>query len=148
MRQELAGTCVYLEILQKATSGPDTSKDNCQQIRGLQESNTSLTTTVAGTVLHSNADEKLDWVAEEKLVSFCAHVLKEASDFQSSVGDTTTVEIHRVLELRSPVIVKVCSHFGPVNVFCPFHKPPCFCSCVVINVAFFQLVLCLANIIF
>lgn len=115
MRQELAGTCVYLEILQKTTSGPDTSKDNCEQIRCLQDSNTSLTTTVPGTVMHSNADEKIDWVAEEKLVSFCAHVLKEASDFQSSVGDTTTMEIHRVLELRSPVIVKVINGMSSMN---------------------------------
>ena len=105
MRQELAGTCVYLEILQKTTSGPDSSKDNIQRIRGLKDSNATLSATELGTVVHSN-EEKLDWVAEEKLVSFCANVLKEASDFQSSIGDTT-MEIHRVLELRSPVTVKV-----------------------------------------
>lgn len=46
-------------------------------------------------------------IAEEKLVSFCAQVLREASDFQSDSGDATNMDIHLVLELRSPVIVKV-----------------------------------------
>lgn len=56
-----------------------------------------------------SADEKLGRIAEEKLVSFCGNVLKEASDFQTSAGETTDMEIHRVLELRSPVIVRVGS---------------------------------------
>lgn len=46
-------------------------------------------------------------IAEKKLVSFCAQVLREASDFQSDSGETTNMDSHLVLELRSPVIVKV-----------------------------------------
>ncbi|KAL5572269.1 hypothetical protein UlMin_021866 [Ulmus minor] len=83
LRQELAGTSIYLEILQKSTSGlPETDG-------------------------HSDEEEKLEGLAEEKLVSFCEQVLREASDLQSSVGETTNMDIHRVLELRSPIIVKV-----------------------------------------
>ena len=89
MRQELEGTCVYLDILQRTTSELETSQES--------------------TVANSNEDEQLDRVAEEKLVSFCGQVLKEASELQSVVGGTNNMEIHRVLELRSPIIVKVWS---------------------------------------
>ncbi|KAL8153523.1 hypothetical protein V2J09_011283 [Rumex salicifolius] len=94
LRQELVGTCIYLDMLQKATSELD-----------------------AGLEKHSELDEanKLDRVAEQKLVSFCEHVLKEASDFQSAVGETTNMEIHRVLELRSPIIVKVIRGMSSMN---------------------------------
>lgn len=54
-------------------------------------------------------DDELMGIAEAKLVSFCAHVLREASHFQSNLGETTNMNIHLVLELRSPVIVKVCN---------------------------------------
>ncbi|MCI40776.1 brefeldin A-inhibited guanine nucleotide-exchange protein 5-like, partial [Trifolium medium] len=33
-------------------------------------------------------------------------VLREASDLQSSTGETTNMDIHRVLELRAPIIIK------------------------------------------
>ena len=85
LRQELAGTSIYLEILQRSTSG-FSDKSSTQ---------------------HSNEEEKLVGLAEEKLVSFCEQVLREASELQSSVGETTNMDIHRVQELRSPVIVKV-----------------------------------------
>lgn len=62
----------------------------------------------------SDADKKLEMVAEEKLVSFCGQVLREASEIQSSLGETINMDIHRVLELRSPVIVKVCFVFHGV----------------------------------
>lgn len=85
------GTCVYLDILHTTIAAVDANK-NSQEISDSQE---------------SNAELKLDRVAEEKLVSFCGHVLKDASDFLSAVKGATNVEIHRVLELRSPIIVKV-----------------------------------------
>ncbi|GAV73997.1 Sec7 domain-containing protein/DUF1981 domain-containing protein/Sec7_N domain-containing protein [Cephalotus follicularis] len=91
LRQELAGTCIYVDILQKTTSGYD----------GKIDTNDSSFTE------RSNAEEKVEGIAEEKLVSFCEQVLREASDLQSSVGETTNMDIHRVLELRSPIIVKV-----------------------------------------
>ncbi|KAL2249198.1 UNVERIFIED_CONTAM: Brefeldin A-inhibited guanine nucleotide-exchange protein 5, partial [Sesamum indicum] len=73
LRQELAGTCIYLDILQKTTSTVD---------------------------IHREGDIK-----EEKLEG----VLREASDFQSSIEETNNMDIHRVLELRSPIIVKMTS---------------------------------------
>ncbi|EOA23306.1 hypothetical protein CARUB_v10019080mg [Capsella rubella] len=81
LRQELEGTTIYLDVLQKTTSGlaDDTS----------------------------NTEDKLEGAAEEKLVTFCEQVLKETSELQSTLGETTNMDVHRVLELRSPVIVKV-----------------------------------------
>lgn len=83
LRQELAGTCIYLDILHKTTAAVDI--ENEEHVK----------------------EEKIQGVAEEKLVSFCEQVLREASDFQSSMEDTANMDIHRVLELRSPIIVKV-----------------------------------------
>ncbi|KAK4486745.1 hypothetical protein RD792_006685 [Penstemon davidsonii] len=83
LRQELTGTCIYLDILQKTTAEVKVHKD--EQVQ----------------------DEKVEGTAEEKLVSFCEQVLREASDFQTSMEETTNVDIHRVLELRTPIIVKV-----------------------------------------
>lgn len=96
LRQELAGTCIYLDVLQKTTAGSSVSQ-------GVDE--TSIKND-AIFVDHSK-EEKLEGTAEEKLVSFCGQVLREASDFQSNLGETTNMDIHRVLELRSPIIVKV-----------------------------------------
>ncbi|EFH53532.1 predicted protein [Arabidopsis lyrata subsp. lyrata] len=81
LRQELEGTTIYLDVLQKTTSG---LADDA-----------------------SNSEDRLEGAAEEKLVSFCEQVLKETSDLQSTLGETTNMDVHRVLELRSPVIVKV-----------------------------------------
>ncbi|KAK4564844.1 hypothetical protein RGQ29_006776 [Quercus rubra] len=98
LRQELAALCIYLDILLKATSGYDANKE-----RDLNSSQ-DVDTTPGN---NSTAEEKLERTAEEKLVSLCEQVLKEASDLQTSVGETTNMDIHRVLELRSPIIVKV-----------------------------------------
>lgn len=99
LRQELAGTCIYLDILQKTTSGLNNKKEEHLESNGSQ-GDSSFTE-------NFNADEKLVGIAEEKLVSFCGQILREASDLQSTVGETTNMDIHRVLELRSPIIVKV-----------------------------------------
>ncbi|KAG2691211.1 hypothetical protein I3843_08G000100 [Carya illinoinensis] len=98
LRQELAGTCIYLDILQKATSGDYMDEERYP--------NSPVDVDTASTD-KSSTEEKLARVAEEKLVSFCEQVLREASDLQSSVGETTNMDIHCVLELRSPIIVKV-----------------------------------------
>ncbi|CAH2065526.1 unnamed protein product [Thlaspi arvense] len=81
LRQELEGTTIYLDVLQKTTSGLADAA--------------------------SNTEDELETAAEEKLVSFCEQVLKETSDLQSTIGVSTNMDVHRVLELRSPVIVKV-----------------------------------------
>ncbi|KAJ6406637.1 hypothetical protein OIU84_010197 [Salix udensis] len=103
LRQELAGTSIYLDVLQKTTSGFDAINEK-QQESNVDDAQVHNDSSFAG---HSSGEEKLEGVAEEKLVSFCEQVLKEASDLQSSVGETTNMDVHRVLELRSPVIVKV-----------------------------------------
>ncbi|KAI3459082.1 hypothetical protein Pfo_015745 [Paulownia fortunei] len=91
LRQELAGTCIYLDILQKTTTAVNIHKEEAVK------------------------EEKLEGIAEEKLVSFCEQVLREASDFQSRVEETTSMDIHRVLELRSPIIVKVLRGLCQMN---------------------------------
>ncbi|XP_057747505.1 brefeldin A-inhibited guanine nucleotide-exchange protein 5 [Arachis stenosperma] len=102
LRQELAGTGIYLNILQKSTYGFETNSEKGLQADGFQD---------AG----SDAEEKFERIAEEKLVSFCEQVLREASDLQSSSGETANIDIHRVLELRAPVIVKVLKSMCLMN---------------------------------
>ncbi|CAN0918321.1 Brefeldin A-inhibited guanine nucleotide-exchange protein 5 [Linum grandiflorum] len=92
LRQELVGTSVYLDVLQKTTSDFDANKER------KVESNRNNGTSTTG---------QLEGIAEEKLVSFCEQVLRDASELQSGVGETTNMDIHRVLELRSPIIVRV-----------------------------------------
>ncbi|EYU39506.1 hypothetical protein MIMGU_mgv1a000192mg [Erythranthe guttata] len=91
LRQELSGTCVYLDILQKTTAEVNIHKEEAVK------------------------EDKLERVAEEKLVSFCERVLREASEFQSNMEETTSMDIHRVLELRSPIIVKVLRGMCKMN---------------------------------
>ncbi|KAI7752417.1 hypothetical protein M8C21_005087, partial [Ambrosia artemisiifolia] len=93
LRQEFTGTCIYLEALHKATSGIDLNQNG----ELLRKSDYSL----------DDDDDRVKTNAEEKLASFCGQVLKEAYDFQTSIGDSTNMEIHQVLELRSPIVVKV-----------------------------------------
>jgi guanine nucleotide-exchange factor len=89
LRQEISGTTIYLEILHKSTS----NELNGVSSEGLEE------------------EKNLKGLAEEKLVSFCGNVLREASDLQpntvEAAGSTTGADIHRVLDLRAPIIVKV-----------------------------------------
>ncbi|KAM0010604.1 putative Sec7 domain, armadillo-like helical, sec7 domain superfamily protein [Helianthus debilis subsp. tardiflorus] len=97
LRQEFTGTCIYLEALHKATSGK---------------------TTIDYALDEDYDDEEEDRVktnAEEKLASFCGQVLKEASDFQMNIGDSTNMEIHQVLELRSPIVVKVLKSMSSMD---------------------------------
>ncbi|KAM7259004.1 hypothetical protein ACFE04_014745 [Oxalis oulophora] len=96
LRQELAGTSIYLDILQKTTSGLYVENSNPDEN-------------------NSEEEDKLEGLAEDKLVSFCQQVLREASDIQASVKETTNMDIHRVIELRSPVIVKVLKGMSFMN---------------------------------
>ncbi|PWA80365.1 sec7 domain-containing protein [Artemisia annua] len=95
LRQEFTGTCIYLEALHKITSGIKSNQ------------NGELKTTIDHSLDNEEDDHKIKTNAEEKLASFCGQVLKEASDFQTSIGDNANIEIHQVLELRSPIVVKV-----------------------------------------
>ena len=106
LRQELAGTGIYLDILQKSTYGFETNQEKGPQSDGFQDADSTVENGSSITQ-HSDAEEKFERIAEEKIVSFCEQVLREASDLQSSTGETANMDIHRVLELRAPVIVKV-----------------------------------------
>ncbi|KAK7265505.1 hypothetical protein RJT34_33125 [Clitoria ternatea] len=106
LRQELAGTGIYLDILQKATYGFETKKEKIPESDGFQDTDSAAANGLSITQ-SSDAEEKFERVAEAKLVSFCEQVLREASDLQSYTGETTNMDIHRVLELRAPIIVKV-----------------------------------------
>lgn len=112
LRQELAGTCIYLDILQKTASG------SCKNDEDLDSNGfMDITDTAANKFLvatkHYDNERKLEEMAEEKLISFCKQVLKEASDIQYNGGESINVEVHRVLELRSPIIVKVLKALIP-----------------------------------
>ncbi|XP_038699983.1 brefeldin A-inhibited guanine nucleotide-exchange protein 5-like isoform X2 [Tripterygium wilfordii] len=102
LRQELVGTGIYLDVLQKTTSGISASEEQNVESNGSQDVKTD-----SSTAADPQVEDKFQRTAEEKLVSFCEQVLRDASDLQSSLGETTNMEIHRVLELRSPIIVKV-----------------------------------------
>ncbi|XP_019455526.1 PREDICTED: brefeldin A-inhibited guanine nucleotide-exchange protein 5-like isoform X4 [Lupinus angustifolius] len=110
LRQELTGTGIYLDILQKATCGFETNKesDGSQDTNSIADNGSSITQ-------HSDGEEKFERIAEEKLVSFCEQVLREASDLQSTTGETTNMDIHRVLEMRAPIIVKVLQSMSFMN---------------------------------
>ncbi|KAG2646178.1 hypothetical protein PVAP13_2KG490600 [Panicum virgatum] len=92
LRQELAGTTIYLDILHKSTVEQE-ERDSTEEADGFS--------------VESGEQEKIKDLAEGKLVSFCGQILKEASDLQPSTGEAASADIHRVLDLRAPVIVKV-----------------------------------------
>ncbi|KAJ8751100.1 hypothetical protein K2173_016281 [Erythroxylum novogranatense] len=105
LRQELAGTRIYLDVLQKTTNDSLDKKE--KQLGSSVSEDVDSPVQQGLTAVPSSEEEKLEGVAEKKLISFCEQVLREASDLQFSVGDSTNMDIHRVLELRSPVIVRV-----------------------------------------
>nr|GMD32210.1 brefeldin A-inhibited guanine nucleotide-exchange protein 5 [Ipomoea batatas] len=113
LRQELAGTSIYLDILQKTTAVFNSENDELDEKSSSQNGNLVVRTDakLTGKV----EEDKLQGFAEEKLVSFCGQVLREASDFQSSMGENTNMDVHRVLELRSPIIVKVLKGMCTMN---------------------------------
>ncbi|XP_047330350.1 brefeldin A-inhibited guanine nucleotide-exchange protein 5-like isoform X2 [Impatiens glandulifera] len=117
LRQELAGTCIYLDILQKATSDINAKRDEelGDEVNSTEKDTMKNDISSSSSYYVVGRDDKLEMVAEGKLVSFCEQVLKEASDFQSTLGETTNMDIHRVLDLRSPVIVKVLKGMSYMN---------------------------------
>ncbi|XP_028759990.1 brefeldin A-inhibited guanine nucleotide-exchange protein 5 [Neltuma alba] len=114
LRQELTGTSIYLEILQKSTYGFDTNREKNLQSDGFQHADSKVDDG-SSIAQHSEVEEKFERIAEEKLVSFCELVLREASELQSSAGETPNMDIHRVLELRAPIIVKVLKNMCYMN---------------------------------
>ncbi|XP_068661146.1 brefeldin A-inhibited guanine nucleotide-exchange protein 5-like isoform X2 [Aristolochia californica] len=110
LRQEIAGTSIYLDILQKTTSVCEIGNEEQMKSNGSYAVVNNSCSTEVGSM-----EGKLKAIAEEKLVSFCGHILKEASDVQPSTGETLGVDIHRVLELRAPIIVKVLEGMSLMN---------------------------------
>lgn len=100
LRQEIEGTSIYLDILHKTTS-TDVANTVDEHVKG---NNGSEDDASSETV---NSDDRLKSLAEEKYVAFCEQILKDASDLQTVTGEAASADIHRVLDLRAPVIVKV-----------------------------------------
>ncbi|WOK99061.1 brefeldin A-inhibited guanine nucleotide-exchange protein 5-like isoform X1 [Canna indica] len=98
LRQEITGTSIYLEILHKSTAM--VNGNSHEQVN-------SDSPSVQKTSGYVDSEEKLKGISEEKLVSFCGQILKEASELKPSAGEAGSANIHRVLDLRAPVIVKV-----------------------------------------
>ncbi|KAG0481491.1 hypothetical protein HPP92_012349 [Vanilla planifolia] len=105
LRQEITGTSIYLDTLQKSTSASSYTNNELAASNGPStEINSGNEKSHTET---KNSEAKLKLLAEEKLVSFCGQVLKEASDLQPGTIDGANADVHRVLDLRAPVIVKV-----------------------------------------
>lgn len=102
LRQEIEGTSIYLDILQKTTSSYVSDSDNHINANG--PADTISSDEFAET---AKSEEKLKSVAEEKFVAFCGQILKEASDLQPVDGEAASADVHQVLDLRAPIIVKV-----------------------------------------
>ncbi|PHU22548.1 Brefeldin A-inhibited guanine nucleotide-exchange protein 5 [Capsicum chinense] len=109
LRQELAGTSIYLDILQKTTAGINSEREESTETTVAQTSNDKFQQ--RGSI----KEDKFQQIAEEKLVSFCGQVLREASEFQSCTAESANMDVHRVLELRSPIIVKVLRGMCSMN---------------------------------
>lgn len=102
LRQEIEGTRIYLEVLQKATTQLN--------VDGEEE----LSKTISNYDLKEE-ELKLQEIAEQKLVSFCGQVLTETSSLQPGAGEAVDADVHRVLVLRAPIIVKVLSGMCIMN---------------------------------
>ncbi|RAL42676.1 hypothetical protein DM860_009183 [Cuscuta australis] len=114
LRQELAGTSIYLDILQKTTTEFYTEKDGLDE-KGISQNGDHVVGRSDATSVGKVEENKLQGLAEEKLVSFCGQVLSEVSDFQSCMREDANMDVHRVLELRSPIIVKVLKGMCSMN---------------------------------
>jgi guanine nucleotide-exchange factor len=107
LRQEIEGTHIYLEVLHKSTVQDNTNGEDLKNnISNLDDSSAA---NVSNHKDIKKEEEKLREIAEQKLVSFCGQVLKDTSDLQPGLGEAVDADVHRVLVLRSPVIVKVLS---------------------------------------
>ncbi|CAN4075419.1 unnamed protein product [Withania somnifera] len=119
LRVELAGTSIYLDILHKTTSGINSVREESTETTVAQSGNSYMNNDAASNDKFqqrgSIKEDKFQQIAEEKLVSFCGQVLKEASEFQSCTAERANMDLHRVLELRSPIIVKVLRGMCSMN---------------------------------
>lgn len=119
LRQELAGTSIYLDILQKTTAGINSVREESTETTVAQSGNSFMNNDAASSDMFqeqgSIKEDKFQQIAEEKLVTFCGQVLREASEFQSCTAESANMDVHQVLELRSPIIVKVLRGMCSMN---------------------------------
>ncbi|RAL43783.1 hypothetical protein DM860_014284 [Cuscuta australis] len=113
IRQELAGTSIYLDMLHKSTAEINDVKDETQETCKSQDADLLARSDETSTM--EVEEDKLQGVAEQKLVLFCGKILREASEFQSSTGDVPSTDVHQVLELRSPITVMVLKGMSHMN---------------------------------
>ena len=102
LRQEIEGTRIYLTILNRTITEyePSSNQSTVEEKPGEEQAN--------GYASVSKSEEsQLRETAEQRLVSFCMHTLKEAATSQASVGEALGTDLFFAATLRSPVVVKV-----------------------------------------
>lgn len=114
LRQESAAMSIYLDILQKSTCEFDTNKQQNPRSSGFQNSD-FISDNELPITQHLDQETEFGKIVEGKLVAFFEQVLGDASDLQSSAGEATNMDIHRVLELRAPLIVMVLRSMCSMN---------------------------------
>lgn len=101
LRQETEGTKIYLAVLNKtASGGGDEARDDEMTEQGGDGPNSGDTTWKGG-------EQELREEAERRLVSFCGDVLREVATLQPGPSEAVESDVHRALDLRSPVTVQV-----------------------------------------
>ncbi|KAI5080659.1 hypothetical protein GOP47_0003842 [Adiantum capillus-veneris] len=107
LRQEIEGTRIYLTVLNRAITEGEVHTIHISQ----GESNGSIphkSEDVCGAKEILKSDQLLAReAAEERMVAFCAQVLKEASVSQPTIGDVLEPDAFLAASLRSPIVVQV-----------------------------------------
>ncbi|KAH7282739.1 hypothetical protein KP509_35G045800 [Ceratopteris richardii] len=105
LRQENEGTKVYLAILNRAISEYDIRDTDKPLSNGsISDNDNSLD---ASGDISKGVQKHVQETAEERMVSFCAQILKEASLSNPNVGDVVDGDSFLAASLRSPIVVKV-----------------------------------------
>lgn len=105
LRQEIEGTRIYLKILNRTLTE---YKPMSQQKALSNGSHSPVMNEVDDAEGFAKGEEQtVREAAEQRIVSFCGYILKEASYLQPGMGDALETDAHMSLTLRSPVVVKV-----------------------------------------
>lgn len=116
LRQEIEGTRIYLTILNRTITECEPPSQHNAVSNGSLSHGEELDD--SGYVSRGE-DWQVREAAEQRLVSFCAHILKEASISQPGIGDVLEADAFFAATLRSPIIVKVLNGMSKLeaNVF-------------------------------
>ncbi|WMV59416.1 hypothetical protein MTR67_052801 [Solanum verrucosum] len=89
LRQELAGTSIYLDILQKTTAGINSVREESTETTVAQSGNSFMNNDAASSDMFqeqgSIKEDKFQQIAEEKLVTFCGQVLRGMCSMNSQI---------------------------------------------------------------